>query len=349
VIDNEANKKHMAPRKSVQLENGIHLNNNNNVSNNNGHEFKKYSETQSAKVQSRRELTLLKLRALIAKRVHDMKRSTRTVVPIMSIAIGCVFAVLGLIETTVNSTNKTPNWRLDLNTRAAGYSPELYGFYYQLEQLPESYGQYYRPEAAAEGVQAYEFKGGDPTEKLLNDSVKDLNIYRERWLVGASLEKYRNRNVYVAWYNGEAHHSLPISVNILYNALLKKLVAESNSTLVAPGEVAIRLNQETFEHFNPHSAFLPFFGRVYNSIFIPFSVSFIAAFYVLFPTHERVSKAKLLQLMTGLSIRLYWLSNFIFDYTVYLMYFSTMFIVFFIWDRAFQYGLYFSTISSTGK
>ncbi|CAG2181839.1 unnamed protein product, partial [Oppiella nova] len=182
-----------------------------------------------------------------------------------------------------------------------------------------------------------------------NDSIKDLNIYRERWLVGASLEKYRNRNVYIAWYNGEAHHSLPISVNILYNALLKKLVAESNSSLVRPEDVGISLHQQTFEHFNPHSAFLPFFGRVYNSIFIPFSVSFIAAFYVLFPTHERVSKAKLLQLMTGLSIRLYWLSNFIFDYALYLLYFSTMFFVFLIWDRVFQYGLYFSTISSTSE
>ncbi|XP_054165011.1 phospholipid-transporting ATPase ABCA3-like [Oppia nitens] len=343
VIDVESNKKQMSPRKSVQLENGIHFNNNNNY---NGGDFKKFTDVQSGKVESGRELTMLKLRALLAKRAHDIKRSTRTVVPIMGIAIGCIFAVLGLIETTVNSTNRTPNWRLDMDTQSAGYDPQLFGFYYELGRLPESYGQYYLPEAGREHIQAYDWKV-DPTEKLLNDSIKDLNVYRERWLVGASLEKYRNRNVYIAWYNGEAHHSLPISVNVLYNALLKKLVAESNTSRISPDDVGIRLHQHTFEHFNPHSAFLPFFGRVYNSIFIPFSVSFIAAFYVLFPTHERVSKSKLLQLMTGLSIRLYWLSNFIFDYTIYFIYFVTMFMILLIWDRAFQYGLYFSRLSST--
>ena len=193
-------------------------NNNNNYNNNN--EFKKYTEVQSIKVQSKSEYTLLKLKALLAKRIHDMKRSTKTIIPIMSIAIGCIFAVLGLIETTVNSTNKTPNWRMDINTQSAGYDKELFGFYYEIERLSESYGNYFMSEAMKEHVKAYNFKE-DPTEKLLNDSVKDLNIYRKNWMIGASLEKYRNRNIYVAWYNGEAHHSLPISVNILYNSLLK--------------------------------------------------------------------------------------------------------------------------------
>jgi hypothetical protein len=182
----------------------------------------------------------------------------------MGIAIGCVIAVLLLIETTVNSTNKTPNWKLDINTQSAGYAKELFGFYYQVEEQSESYGKYYIKEAQKERVNALTFTT-DPTEKLLNDSTKDLNIYREKWLVGASLEKYRNRNIYVAWYNGEAHHSLPISVNILYNALLRKLVIESNTSLINVTDVGIKLSQQTFEHFNPHSAFLPFFGRVYNS------------------------------------------------------------------------------------
>lgn len=53
--------------------------------------------------------------------------------------------------------------------------------------------------------------------------------------------------------------------------------------------------------------------------------------------------------MTGLSTRLYWLSNFIFDYTIYFTYFVTMFTLILIWDRSFDYGLYFSNPLSTGK
>ena len=135
-------------------------------------------------------------------------------------------------------------------------------------------------------------------DRLLDISLKDLQAYREKWLVGASIEKYRSRTLYLAWYNGEAHHSLPLSVNYLYNALLKKLIVQANQSYVMsatgnalhPDNFSIAVSQTTFEHFNPHSAFLPFFGRVYNGIFFPFSVSFIAAFYVLFPTHERISK-----------------------------------------------------------
>lgn len=254
-------KRPMLPKKSVQIENGIHLTN---LINNNNNDIRKYTEVQTIKVQLPRELVFLKLKALLAKRWHDFRRSMRTAVPILGIAVGCVFAVLTLIETTVNTTNRTPNWVLDLNTQSAGYSTQLYGFYYEIGKLPESFGQYYIPEAAREHVTAYNFTE-DPTERLLNDSIKDLNVYREQWLVGSSVEKYRNRNVYIAWYNGEAHHSLPISVNILYNSLLKKLVTESNTTLISPSDVGIQLSQHTFEHFNPHSAFLPFFGRVYNS------------------------------------------------------------------------------------
>lgn len=53
--------------------------------------------------------------------------------------------------------------------------------------------------------------------------------------------------------------------------------------------------------------------------------------------------------MTGLSTRLYWLSNFIFDYTIYFTYFVTMFTLILIWDRSFDYGLYFANPLSTGN
>lgn len=368
-----------------------------------------------------RAFTMLKLRALLAKRAHDIKRNTRTVVPILGIAIGCIFAILGLIETTVNTTDRLPNWSLDMDVMSTGYPTEgLRAIYFDYEKnANDSFRPFYVREAQAEHFKTIMIDdskqiaaqlGVRPTfssrnkmsspstsrapvlpqpstvparnhtqanDRLLDISLRDLKAYREKWLVGASIEPYRQRTLYLAWYNGEAHHSLPISINLLYNALLKKMVAKSNLTRNAelnlrPDNFSISLSQTTFEHFNPHSAFLPFFGRVYNGIFFPFSVSFIAAFYVLFPTHERVSKvclclclcsmfiiitsyhcyleqqAKLLQLMTGLSVRLYWLSNFIFDFTIYFCYFVAMFTLILIWDRAFDYGLYFANPLSTG-
>jgi len=108
--------------------------------------------------------------------------------------------------------------------------------------------------------------------------------------LGGSLEKYRIE-IYTLPGIMERHIIVCLLVLIFFITLsLKKRIIESNTTKISPNDVSIQISQHTFEHFNPHSAFLPWFGRVYNSIFIPFSVSFIAAFYVLFPTHERVSK-----------------------------------------------------------
>lgn len=323
---------------------------NNNTGNGNGTNNNNYYSPEgklhdTKKLQPGRELTMLKLRALIAKRAHDIKRNTKTVVPILGIAIGCIFAILGLIETTVNTTDRLPNWAMELDSATAGYGPDgLKAIYFDYEKnASESFRSYYVKEALSDHFKTFmlddtralanilgirstvksKWSGGaalnaassskfslsatiparnstQANDRLLDISLKDLQAYRERWLVGASTEQYRSRTLYLAWYNGEAHHSLPLSVNYLYNALLKKMIAHANQSTLAsilgnsinPDNFSIALSQTTFEHFNPHSAFLPFFGRVYNGIFFPFSVSFIAAFYVLFPTHERVSKVQ---------------------------------------------------------
>lgn len=297
-----------------------------------------------------RELTMLKLKALLAKRAHDIKRNTKTVIPILGIAIGCILAILGLIETTVNTTDRLPNWTMDLDAYGAGYGPDgLKALYFDYDKnTSESFRSYYvretqqdhfrtmmlddsRQLASILGVKTTKSRDKysqyyvttsssvpvSPTtpqpstnparnytqanDRLLDIALRDLNMYREKWLVGASTEIYRSRTLYLAWYNGEAHHSLPLSVNMLYNSLLKKLIASAaklptpSGNHLSPESFSIQLSQTTFEHFNPHSAFLPFFGRVYNGIFFPFSVSFIAAFYVLFPTHERISKVSFSQ------------------------------------------------------
>lgn len=46
-------------------------------------------------------------------------------------------------------------------------------------------------------------------------------------------------------------------------------------------------------------------------------VAFILAGFTLFPTYDRNSGSKSLQLMTGLSGHLYWISNYTFDVMIY--------------------------------
>lgn len=48
------------------------------------------------------------------------------------------------------------------------------------------------------------------------------------------------------------------------------------------------------------------------------AVSFVSSFYILFYVRERASKSKLLQFVSGVDIRTYWISSFFFDFITYL-------------------------------
>lgn len=52
---------------------------------------------------------------------------------------------------------------------------------------------------------------------------------------------------------------------------------------------------------------------------VPFGLLFVVANFIAFPLHERITGAKHLQLMTGLSPVVYWLSAFFWDYLIFLL------------------------------
>ncbi|KFM72236.1 ATP-binding cassette sub-family A member 2, partial [Stegodyphus mimosarum] len=56
--------------------------------------------------------------------------------------------------------------------------------------------------------------------------------------------------------------------------------------------------------------------RIMGSIFISLALAFLSSSFVLLPTQERTTKAKLLQLMTGCSTPFYWFTMFIWDFFV---------------------------------
>src|SRR5699024_7819729 len=113
-------------KKKLPGKNSSMLNSNNYFNNNLGEKMNGTSDhhRKFTKLQPGHEFTMHKLRALLAKRGHDIKRNTKTVVPILGIAIGCIFAILGLIETTVNTTDRLPNWSMDVDSYTAGYGPD---------------------------------------------------------------------------------------------------------------------------------------------------------------------------------------------------------------------------------
>ncbi|KAL1466385.1 hypothetical protein MTO96_042770 [Rhipicephalus appendiculatus] len=108
----------------------------------------------------------------------------------------------------------------------------------------------------------------------------------------------------IAWYSGELYHSAIIALNLVHTSLLRWTVGDDTAS------IKLRRQLERFT-----------LGAM--------SVAMMTGACGLFPVVDRKSGCRQLQLLTGLSVRIYWLANFLFDLFVYLLscgsFFSAMF------------------------
>lgn len=126
----------------------------------------------------------------------------------------------------------------------------------------------------------------DINTQMIDLITRQFADFREHYIIGG--EKAGKK--YIAWYNGEATHSFPISMNIMLNSILKQftdLIQDSEHPLKGS---RISLKHNAMAQINTLIAFLPHLGRLINLVFLPFSLAFITSYFVIFPTHERVTK-----------------------------------------------------------
>ncbi|XP_071044386.1 phospholipid-transporting ATPase ABCA3 [Parasteatoda tepidariorum] len=150
----------------------------------------------------------------------------------------------------------------------------------------------------------------NPTHFVLDYGKNSLTDYFKKLMVGISVDKFTNGTVNLtAWYNGEPYHSLPMSLLLAHDSVLKYVSSDKASISLV-------------------NAPLPRYHQQYNSrdigvegqiagVFIPLALGFIAATVVLLPIHERTSKSQLLQMMTGVSHITYWFAMFLWDFLLF--------------------------------
>ena len=100
-----------------------------------------------------------------------------------------------------------------------------------------------------------------------------------------------------AMVNSVPLHGLPVSLNLMNNAMLKYYnLTTSITTINHPFQ---RENAITFEDIvNPLQAFNP--DSFFNSLAFVIGLSLFASAFLLFPLVERITNAKQVQLMTGM-------------------------------------------------
>lgn len=148
---------------------------------------------------------------------------------------------------------------------------------------------------------------GDISKFIRDLSFPEYLEFKSHTILGLEL----NNNSVIAWFNNVAYHSMPTSLNLYYNAVLRSYC--NNCTLLLSNAPMVFTVASRLEMHNSVRDFG--FQLAAN---VGFAMSFVSAFYVIFYIKERVSRAKLLQVVSGASLWTYWLMAWAFDVVMYL-------------------------------
>ncbi|KAH7985664.1 hypothetical protein HPB52_025482 [Rhipicephalus sanguineus] len=185
---------------------------------------------------------------------------------------------------------------------------------------------------AEEDVHLIDVTAGHTNSRLLDYAYDNPRAYNYLLLFGAVLKE--NSAQATLWFNGQSPHAAPLIVNMYHSALLRNITQRptarfllynhpySNDTLAEHHsaddddsdiqDLQASVQSKLFIAGLPLSADALLI-EVLMGIFTPLALCFHAASFVVYPIVERCSKFQHLQMMTGVSGAVYWLSNFIFD------------------------------------
>uniref|UniRef100_A0A9L0SRG3 P-type phospholipid transporter n=1 Tax=Equus caballus TaxID=9796 RepID=A0A9L0SRG3_HORSE len=161
-----------------------------------------------------------------------------------------------------------------------------------------------------------------PPSQEVNDAIKQIKKHlklakdssADRFLssLGRFMTGLDTKNNVKVWFNNKGWHAISSFLNVINNAILRANLQK--------GENPSRYGITAFNHpLNltkqqlSEVALMTTSVDVLVSICVIFAMSFVPASFVVFLIQERVSKAKHLQLISGVKPVIYWLSNFVWD------------------------------------
>lgn len=131
-----------------------------------------------------------------------------------------------------------------------------------------------------------------------------------QYLAGMSIE---NNTDIIAWFNNQPFHTSALSINLIHNAMVRSTLGADYSIDVTNSPLPFRVESTMSMLMAGNNMG---FQLATN---ISFSMAFVSSFYLMFYIRERVSKAKLLQFVSGLNVSTFWITSFIFDFATYIL------------------------------
>ncbi|XP_055389641.1 phospholipid-transporting ATPase ABCA3-like [Condylostylus longicornis] len=144
---------------------------------------------------------------------------------------------------------------------------------------------------------------------LIDLGKKSLKTLNSDYIIGGVVAP---KNITAA-FNAQLLHVLPVTLNAIHNAVLRATTDDSSYTIEVtnhplPYAETTKLKATNMVNFGYQL-----------SINLSFAMSFVISFYLLFQIKERVSRAKLLQFVSGVKVITFWSTQFLADYATYLV------------------------------
>lgn len=265
-----------------------------------------YSDTLTLLIGIR--LYLNQFIALIEKKILHTWRNwvlllIQTLIPIIFISITIIIVrswggtqnlpKLGLSLSTYNPTVttvefNTSNWADSIETKI------FEGYRQQFKELPRDR---YELNVISKPMIPHYLKLAETILSRLNN----------RYLFGVTIE---SPNITV-WYNNQPYHTSPISLSLLHNAVLRAVSQRNVSISVSNKPLLFRAESRMIMLQAGNNLG---FQLSFN---IGFAMAFVASFFVILYIKERVTKAKLLQFVSGINVVMYWFTAFLWDYLLF--------------------------------
>lgn len=136
----------------------------------------------------------------------------------------------------------------------------------------------------------------------------------EKYIIGTTIGKVKS----TAWFNSLFSHSMPLSLNTLNRAILKQMAGDECDISVVNKPFWLRNENQTASETRAARDSRLNFDVVGPILFLFFILSsYWPAIFIAFYIKERECRAKLLQYISGVNEVVYWVTSFLFDYTVY--------------------------------
>lgn len=157
----------------------------------------------------------------------------------------------------------------------------------------------------------------DEFEEDIQDHFLDLAKtmlvrLNSRYLAGMSVNSTHSTDI-IAWFNNQPFHTTALSINLIHNAMIKATLGPEYNIKVTNSPLPFRVESQMSMLMAGSNMG---FQLATN---ISFAMAFVSSFYLMFYIRERVSKAKLLQFVSGLNVSTFWLTSFIFDFATYIL------------------------------